>query len=263
MVEQTETFEAEKRARTLYVRFPKLIKDDKEVMSIFPENVIVKLPRQRSKCCHVTFPTINERTKCLKTMKNKLVDGKKIIMMSVTEKSLDKRKTKKIERKKESQKKVTIPVPKSDVPVVQALYVSNIPIGTTITEVKEAFPGCVTLAFLKGIPGKLRVAIVKMEKIQQAMAYLKKEIPAPKISGNELKIRPYKKKSKAKRKKQKNLMEVSQTSENSDSEVKSEAEEDEEEGEGKERKNNLPKIEQESDDSDIEVKSESEEESDG
>ncbi|XP_043470858.1 uncharacterized protein LOC122504040 isoform X2 [Leptopilina heterotoma] len=190
----------DEKSRTLYVRWPKTIRDDKEVMNLFSNDIKVKLPRQKSRCCHIVFPTIKKRENCLETMKDKLnVDGKKIVLMPLMTKSLDRRKNK-ITRKVEVQKKVVIPRPQFQ-SSVQSLYVTNIPNETKVQEVKDAFPESATLALLKPREGKKRSAIIKMSRVELGTAYLNNENPAPIIHGNKVKIFPYKKKSKSLKKK--------------------------------------------------------------
>ncbi|XP_033208761.1 uncharacterized protein LOC117167720 [Belonocnema kinseyi] len=217
MVEAVETLTADEKARTLYLRLPHVIEDDKEVMSLFRDNVIVKLPRQTSRCCHVVFSTVQERTKCLKTMKNKVIDGKRLILMPLSEKSLDKTKKQLAEGKKEVHKKVAMPLKKVNTNTsLQSLFVANIPNGTDVQVIKEAFPGCTTIALLKGSQGNQRAAVLKMETPQKAAEYLKKILPAPKILENQLSIRPYKKKSQARRRKNKKSVKIMKKLENSD-----------------------------------------------
>lgn len=191
----------DEKSRTLYVRWPKTIRDDKEVMNLFSNEIKVKLPRQKSRCCHIVFSTIQKRDNCLETMKDKLnVDGKKIVLMPLMAKNLDRRKNK-MTRKVESQKKVVIPRPQHQ-SAVQSLYVMNIPNETKVQEVKDAFPESTTLALLKPREGKnSRAAIIKMSRVEIATAYLNKENPAPTIHGNKVKIFPYKKKSTSLKKK--------------------------------------------------------------
>lgn len=57
-----------------------------------------------------------------------------------------------------------------------------------------------------------------METPEKAAAYLTKTLPAPKILGNQLWIRPYKKKSQARRKKNKNSRKLITELKNLDSE---------------------------------------------
>ena len=120
MIEGLETMTADEKGRTLYVRLPHLIKDDKEVMALFVDNVKVQLPRQTSKCCHVIFSTVEEKTKCLKKMKNKRIDGKRLVLMPLSEKSLDKTRKELDGGKKEAHKRVVISLRKLDKAPVQS-----------------------------------------------------------------------------------------------------------------------------------------------
>ena len=108
MVEETKTVISKEKERTLYCRMPKTIKDDKVVMNLFPGSVQVKLPRQKLRACHVIFPTVEEKMECFKKMNKKLIEGKKIFLMPLSEKCLDRENKALTKMKKKAQKKLHV-----------------------------------------------------------------------------------------------------------------------------------------------------------
>lgn len=100
----------EEQTRSLYVRLPHTIKNEKEVKELFFGEFKIKLPRQSGRYCHVIFPTVDDKVKNLKDLKNKLVNGKPVFASPPKPINLDK-------KKKPKQKKIKIPEP-LDIPKV-------------------------------------------------------------------------------------------------------------------------------------------------
>lgn len=102
-----------RRERTLSVHLPNVIKDKKEVECLFTGNFYVKLPRQSSRSCRVVFSSVEEKITNYKLAKEKIVNGKRIVVKPLHADVL-KEKVKKIKRKK-----VFMPEIKSDIKVTQ------------------------------------------------------------------------------------------------------------------------------------------------
>ncbi|XP_015521953.1 uncharacterized protein [Neodiprion pinetum] len=172
----------EERSRTLYVRLPHTIRNTKEVHALFEGDAKVKLPRQSSRSCHVIFPTVEEKIKALKHVKKKTVDGKRVIAFNP--------KTKPMENKP-SRKKIKVPQPKPPLipEITQTLFVSNINAKTKVEDLKIAFPGCTSVGMLALNSSGLRSAFVKMDSLESARQYLKKQKDWPLVHGNTLFLR--------------------------------------------------------------------------
>ncbi|XP_046735857.1 uncharacterized protein LOC124405203 [Diprion similis] len=172
----------EERSRTLYVRLPHTIRNTKEVQALFDGDAKVKLPRQSSRSCHVIFPTVEEKIKGLKHVKEKTVDGKHVIAFNPRTQPME---------NKPSRKKIKVPQPKAPpIPkITQTLFVSNIHNKTKVEELKQAFPGCTSVGMLELNSSGLRSAFVKMDSLESASQYLKKEKDWPLVHGNALFLR--------------------------------------------------------------------------
>lgn len=103
----------ERRERTLNVRLPHVIKDQRDVEYLFVGNFHVKLPRQSSRSCHVVFPTVEEKIVNYKLARAKTVDGKRIVIQPLSAVALT------TGTKKMRKKKIFIPEIKPDVQVTQ------------------------------------------------------------------------------------------------------------------------------------------------
>lgn len=101
-----------RRERTLNVCLPHVIKDAKDVESLFVGNFHVKLPRQSSRSCHVVFPSVEEKIQNYKLAKAKTVDGKRVIIQTLQPLVLNK-------KTKKKKKKIFIPEVKTDIKVTQ------------------------------------------------------------------------------------------------------------------------------------------------
>lgn len=174
----------ERAERTLYVRFSKVIRNPEEITDLFTGNFTIKLPRQSSKNCHVEFSTAKEAIKNRKALKNKTFNENPIIVRNAYEKTLSNAVVKK------KAKKIKVPDIQPDVKLTLSIFVGNIKCGTKETELKEVFPGCVSVAMLKPYTNSLRSAILKMESIEIAAEYLLKKRPWPILHGNRLIIKP-------------------------------------------------------------------------
>ncbi|EZA61158.1 hypothetical protein DMN91_005133 [Ooceraea biroi] len=172
-----------RRERTLNVCLPHIIKDTKDIESLFVGNFHVKLPRQSSKSCHVVFPSVEEKIKNHKLAKDKTINGKRIIIRALPA-LVPNSKTKK------KKKKLFMPEVKSDIKVTQTLFISNILNGTKSHEVREIIPGCVHVTLLKPYNKNFRSAIAKMETIQVAANYLKRQSRWPVLKGHTLRLKP-------------------------------------------------------------------------
>ncbi|XP_036143020.1 uncharacterized protein LOC105828261 [Monomorium pharaonis] len=171
-----------RRERTLNVRFPCVIKDKRDVQNLFVGNFHVKLPRQSSRWCHVVFSTVEEKINNYKLTKNKTVNDKRIVIQPLYDIAFEK-KTNKI-------KKIFIPEVKSDIPVTQTIFISNILNGIKSHEIKGALPGCIRVTLLKPYNKDFRSAIIKMENIQMAAKYLKEKHKWPVLKGYKICMKP-------------------------------------------------------------------------
>lgn len=106
---------AKRKERTLNVCLPHVIKDRKDVESLFVGDFHVKLPRQSSRSCHVVFTSVEEKIKNQKLVKNKTVNGKHIMVHALHDIVI----AKKDETKKRKKKKIFMPKITSDVKVTQ------------------------------------------------------------------------------------------------------------------------------------------------
>jgi len=174
----------ERRERTLNVRLPHVIKDQKDVEYLFEGNFHVKLPRQSSRSCHVVFPTVEEKIANYKLAKAKTIDGKRIVIQPLSAVALA------TGTKKMRKKKIFIPEIKPDVQVTQTVFVSNIVNGTKSHEVRSVLPGCVRVTLLKPYNKNFRSAIAKMENIQRAAKYLKEKLKWPILKGHRIRMKP-------------------------------------------------------------------------
>lgn len=187
----------EKKERSLYISLPTRIKSKEQVERLLFGDFKVTLTRQTSRHCYVLFSSVEEKLKNLKALKNKTINGKRIIVRPVatsTEKS-----------SKVPKKKIVLPKIQEDSKVTQTLFVANIKCGTSIQEMKEAFEGCVSAKLLKPYTQSLRSAIIKLETIQMAAEYLSRERQWPTVRGNKLILKPdTRKKHKTKKSKAEN-----------------------------------------------------------
>lgn len=101
----------ERQSKTLYIRLPHTIKNAKEIEELFVGDVKVKLPRQSSRHCHVTFASVEEKIKNLKCIKKLVIDGKHIIAAPP--------RVKLQEEKKKKEKKMRVPKPKPEIKVTK------------------------------------------------------------------------------------------------------------------------------------------------
>lgn len=101
----------ERRERTLNVRLPHVIKDKKDIEYLFVGNFHIKLSRQWSKSCHVVFPTVEEKIKNYKLVRDKTVNGKRIVIQSPSDLAF--------RTETKIKKKIFIPEIKPDVQVTQ------------------------------------------------------------------------------------------------------------------------------------------------
>ena len=96
-------------ARTLYVRLPHTIKNEKEIRQHLVGDTRIKLPRQSSRYCHVIFPNEAEKIKNMKKLRRVTINGKNIIArapkINPTEKKI---------KKREKKLKIKIPKPKPE-----------------------------------------------------------------------------------------------------------------------------------------------------
>lgn len=171
------------RERTLKVCLPHVIKDKNDVEDLFVGDYCVKLPRQSSRSCHVVFPNVKEKLKNYKLAKNKMISGKRVLIKPLHDLALRKE-TEKV--KKVKKKKIFIPKIEPDIKVTQSIFIGNIPLGTKTDEIKAVLPGCSSVTLLRPYNKDFRSAIVKMETIQIASEYLKKERESPTLRGHKL-----------------------------------------------------------------------------
>lgn len=68
--------------RTLYLRFPKTIKNIDEIRNLIVGDADIKLPRQSSRNCHIVFSAVNDKIKNLKVIKEKIENEKSGILVS-------------------------------------------------------------------------------------------------------------------------------------------------------------------------------------
>ncbi|XP_058794497.1 uncharacterized protein LOC131666117 [Phymastichus coffea] len=160
------SLEIEEQSRTLYVRIPHTIKNVDEIKNLFFGDIKVKLPRQSSRHCHVIFSTVDEKIKNLKAVKKQLIDGKPIFISPPKPMNLE---------KKPKHKKIKIPDPTAGSKTEKYIFISKIPPGVKASELREAFPGSVTVALLKGLVNGKRNAKMKMSSPQLCLHYSKKE----------------------------------------------------------------------------------------
>lgn len=87
-----------RRERTLNVRLPHVIKDKKDIEHLFTGNFHISLPRQSSRSCHVIFPTVEEKMENYKLVRDKTINGKRIVIRPLSNLVLrtETKKTKKI-----------------------------------------------------------------------------------------------------------------------------------------------------------------------
>lgn len=107
----------EQRERTLKVRLPNVIKDKKDIENLFVGDFVVKLPRQSSRSCRVVFSSLKEKLENHKLAKNKTVNGKRILVKSLSD-FVPNKESKKVKTKKKK-KKVLVPNIKPDIKVTQ------------------------------------------------------------------------------------------------------------------------------------------------
>jgi len=100
-----------RRERTLNVRLPHVIKDKKDIEYLFVGNFYIKLLRQSNKSCNVVFPTVEEKIKNYKLARDKTVNGKRIVIQSLSDLAF--------RTKTKIKKKIIIPEIKPDVRVTQ------------------------------------------------------------------------------------------------------------------------------------------------
>ncbi|XP_044598914.1 microtubule-associated protein 1B-like [Cotesia glomerata] len=193
---KSETSEklTEEQERVLYVRLPHTIKNVDQVQELFVGDFKVKLPRKSGRHCHVIFSNIEEKMTNLKAIKDKLINGKRIVAYPPKVKS-----SKDIKIKPD--KKVVIPIPKKPAKkLTRILFVCNINPVTKLHEVQTAFEGVKTITFIKGPIKNTKQAIVKLEDAKVAAEYLTKERPAPILHGHKLVIKADTRKQNKKKK---------------------------------------------------------------
>ncbi|XP_014214404.1 nucleolin [Copidosoma floridanum] len=169
----------EEQSRTLYVRLAKTIKSVDEINELFVGDFTVKLPRQSTRYCHVIFPSVEEKLKNLKLVKEKVVNGKPVHASTPRPINLEKPK---------KPKKIKIPDPKEKPRVPLYLLISKIPPGTKASEIKAAFSGSVTVVLLKGLVGNTRQAKVKMSSPDLCTYYVKRKSEWPVFKGKKVKV---------------------------------------------------------------------------
>lgn len=104
-----------RRERTLNVCLPHVIKDKKDVEDLFVGDFYVKLPRQSSRSCRVVFTSVEEKIKNQNLVKNKTVNGKRIVVHTLRDIVI----TQKNETKKKRKKKIFMPKIIPDVKITQ------------------------------------------------------------------------------------------------------------------------------------------------
>ncbi|KAG7199044.1 hypothetical protein KM043_017951 [Ampulex compressa] len=172
----------EKKDRSIYVQLPHTIHDKKQVEDLFFGNFEVRLTRQASRHCHVVFSSLDEKIRNLAAIRNKTINGKRIIAHNACAPKFEKESTK-------VKKKIVIPQVNTDSKITQTLFLSNIKCGTRIQEIKQALKGCTSVKLLPPYTQHLRSAIAKMESIQIAADYLTKKLEAPTIREHKLEFK--------------------------------------------------------------------------
>ncbi|PNF25720.1 hypothetical protein B7P43_G14802 [Cryptotermes secundus] len=112
-------------SRTLFVRFPRGIKDKLEVKRLHPGIEAVRFKPRIKRWCHIRFSSEELAKSALKELNQKEVKGGKLIIKETKKYKLN---------TCENESKKT--------PQLYQLYVKNLPENVTESEITSAFPGC-------------------------------------------------------------------------------------------------------------------------
>ncbi|XP_021935489.1 uncharacterized protein LOC110837554 isoform X2 [Zootermopsis nevadensis] len=140
---ETETKIYDHQCRTLFVRFPRRVRDKLEVKLLHPGIEDVRFKPRIKRWCHIRFSS-EEAAKCaLNDLNRKRVRGGQLIVMETKKFKINSRE----EKSKKQQH-------------LYKLYVKNLPEDVTESEITSAFPGCANVRmFTPKKRGSLRARI--------------------------------------------------------------------------------------------------------